>query len=285
MKAAMLMTAINSDSQNCSLKALSMIQYATGNKYNYADPYENQNINHVEASSDDKGAPTPEEVAKSVYVVKDNVRRGTSEVEQQQQDQHAQNQAAQSEAEGQSNQNIEAQKASQQLNEKIADNGIFNYTQTITNASYNSNPGRPGDGEFELDASYEGSFNNDLHQYKTSISSETRENLKNLYLYGNMAKISDKAIEDIVSFYSVQGVDNSAIRDAITTLRVTPGFNKEKLTEDIGRMNSNRQVLFFELNKACKNRDMLLNQNKELLETAQGFKGLGENHSGELAQK
>ena len=100
-----------------------------------------------------------------------------------------------------------------------------------------------------------------------------------------MAKISDKAIEDIVSFYSVQGVDNSAIRDAITTLRVTPGFNKEKLTEDIGRMNSNRQVLFFELNKACKNRDMLLNQNKELLETAQGFKGLGEKHSGELAQK
>ena len=66
---------------------------------------------------------------------------------------------------------------------------------------------------------------------------------------------------------------------------LTNSLNKEKLTEDIGRMNSNRQVLFFELNKACKNRDILLNQNKELLETAQGFKGLGENHSGELAQK
>ena len=285
MKAAMLMTAINSDSQNCSLKALSMIQYATGNKYNYADPYKYQNINHVEAPSDDRGAPTPEGVTNDVYAVKSEVDAESRKVEKQQQDQHAQNQAAQSEAEGQSNQNIEAQKASQQLNEKIADNGIFNYTQTLTNASYNSNPGRPGDGEFELDDSYESSFNNDLHQYKTGISSETRENLKNLYLYGNMAKISDKAIEDIVSFYSVQGVDNSAIRDAITTLRVTPGFNKEKLTEDIGRMNSNRQVLFFELNKACKNRDILLNQNKELLETAQGFKGVGEIHSGELAQK
>lgn len=56
---------------------------------------------------------------------------------------------------------------------------------------------------------------------------------------------------------------------------LTNSLNKEKLTEDIGRMNSNRQVLFFELNKACKNRDILLNQNKELLETVQGFKGVG----------
>lgn len=283
-RAALLTTAINKGSPDCSLKALSMIGDATGNSYKHNDPYQNKDVNSVTVSTGDLG-PSPEAVKSGVLGLGKEVKTEQQKIEERQKLEDENNKKQYDDDSNRNEQNKNAMDASRQLNNMI--NPKWSTFGQYENLLLQANNGVDADGEFEPlkdKGLREQLINANLNKpIYASMDKETRSNLARLFEFGRQANLSDSAVNGIIKALSIEGISNDKVISFVNTLRNTHGFQAHDSAQDLEKLNFSRADYYCNFVTSYNAQVQLLKDNKALYDTAKNYKGPGKENMANTA--